>query len=156
MADDIKRKGGDPFTPTPEANERLLEQAALENKALREKDAARDEQLAELQAELARLKARPVPEFAPAQDASTEVYAGPGPDGDSLWHYRIDLAPNGGTDIKINGVPFYQGQTYKVTTDTLRVLKDTVARGWVHEQQIHGSNENFYRKPLNRTISGKQ
>jgi len=156
MANDATKKGGDPFAPLPDSNERLLEQTALENQALRDKDAARDAQLAELQAEIAKLKARPIPEFAPAQDAATEIYAGADPDGNSLWHYWIDLAPNGGTDIKINGIPYYQGQTYKVTTDTLRVLKDVTARGWVHEQQIHGSNENFYRKPLNRTISGKQ
>lgn len=150
------KKGGDPFTPLPDADERLLEKAALENKALREKDAAREAQLAEALAEIAALKARPIPEFAPAMDAASEVYAGADPDGGSLWHYRIDLAPNGGTDIKINGIPYYQGQTYKVTTDTLRVLKDTTARGWVHEQQIHGSNENFYRKPLNQTIRGQR
>ena len=83
-----------------------------------------------------------------------ENYAGKDEDGNEWWHYKIDLPPSGGLDIKINGVAYYHGQQYKVQRGTLQALKDIVARTWVHENSIKGSNENFYRTPTNRRLSG--
>jgi hypothetical protein len=71
----------------------------------------------------------------------------------TLWEYTIDLPPSGGTDIKLNGIPFYHGQTYRVTKGTLDVLRDQVSRSWQHEANIRGSNENAYRRPRETTFS---
>jgi hypothetical protein len=85
----------------------------------------------------------------------TERPAGKADDGKTdLWWYRIDLAPSGGTEIKINGTPYYHGQTYKFDTDLLRSIKEIVARTWDHENNIMGANENMYRREQNRILRG--
>jgi len=71
-----------------------------------------------------------------------------------LWEYTIDLPPSGGMDVRINGMPFFHGQTYRVTTGTLRVLMDQVNRSWTHESNIKGSNENAYRRMREVTLRG--
>jgi hypothetical protein len=88
-----------------------------------------------------------------------EVHAGqtdPDKDGNvqDLWEYTIDLALNGGEGIKINGVWYYHNQTYTLTTDQLRTIKDIVFRTHVHEQMVFGhSKDNFYRQQSNRSIT---
>lgn len=105
-------------------------------------------ELARLRARVQELEARETFVQLPGS-AITEVFAGmedyEGEQRDT-WHYRIDLPASGGADLSINGHRFYHGQTYKVSTDTLRTLKDQVARAWGHEANISGSNENFYRR----------
>jgi hypothetical protein len=86
---------------------------------------------------------------------TTEIHMGKNADGKDLWKYKIDLPPSGGTDIKVNMVPYYHGETYTFETDLLRTIKEIVQRSWGHEASIQGSNENFYRKEMNRTISGR-
>ena len=71
------------------------------------------------------------------------------------YYYKIDLPASGGVDIKINGESKYHGQTYEFTLDELRTIKDIVARSWGHEATIRGSNENVFRRPQNRVLSGK-
>lgn len=71
------------------------------------------------------------------------------------FYYKIDLPPSGGTDIKINGESFYHGQVYELTPDQLRDVKDIVGKSWGHESTIRGSNENVFRRPQNRVLSGK-
>ena len=112
------------------------------------------QELARLRREVAELKARPDAQPSFAITNSTEVSAGLDDDGEQLWYYKIDLPPSGGIDIKINGTCFYHGEQYKIHTDTLVALKDIVFRTWQHEQSIHGSNENFYRRPTERTLRG--
>lgn len=80
--------------------------------------------------------------------------AGKSEDGKDLWWYRIDLSPSGGTEIKINGIPYYHGSTYKFDTDLLRSVKEIVARTWDHENNIMGANENMYRREQNRVLRG--
>jgi hypothetical protein len=87
--------------------------------------------------------------------ATTEIDMGTNADGKMLWKYKIDLPPSGGTDIKVNGVPYYHGETYTFETDLLRTIKEIVQRSWGHEASIQGSNENFYRREMNKTISGR-
>ena len=70
------------------------------------------------------------------------------------YEYRVELPPSGGTDIKINGVPYYHGVVYKFTIDQLRTVKEMIARSWSHEASISGSNENFYRAPKNTVLRG--
>lgn len=85
----------------------------------------------------------------------TERYAGATDDGDKLWWYRIDLAPCGGLDLKINGEQYVHGETYKFTTDLLRSVKEIVARTWAHENSINGANENPYKQAQNRILGGR-
>lgn len=87
--------------------------------------------------------------------AVSEVAIGRDDKGELLYKYKIDLPPSGGLDIKINGMPYYHGETYTFAIDLLRTIKEIVQRTWGHEQSIQGSNENFYRKQLNRSIGGR-
>lgn len=84
----------------------------------------------------------------------TERFAGKTEDGEDMWWYRIDLAPCGGLDIKINGMAYVHGETYKLNTNQLRGIKEIVARTWGHENQINGANENPYKKAQNRLLGG--
>ena len=69
--------------------------------------------------------------------------------------YRINMPPVGGTDMKINGLPFYHGAVYTLDIDTLRTVKDMVHRLWDHDRQIHGTDENAYRKKTQQRISAR-
>lgn len=69
----------------------------------------------------------------------------------TYW-YTIDMPPVGGTDIKLNGREFYHGQTYEVTVDELRTLKDVCARLWAHERSIHEDNTEIFRKSYNEKL----
>jgi hypothetical protein len=71
------------------------------------------------------------------------------------FFYKIDMPPCGGTDLKINGVPYYHGATYEVTLDELQSIKDIVAKCWKHDADIHGTDENFYRKPTQNRVSAR-
>jgi len=84
-----------------------------------------------------------------------ERFAGKAEDGETdLWFYRIDLAPCGGDHLKINGKPYLHGHTYKFDTDTLRCIKEMVARTWVHENDINGHSFNPYKQHQNRVLGG--
>ena len=86
--------------------------------------------------------------------AVVERFAGTTEDGDDLWWYRIDMAPCGGVDLKINNKPYLHGETYKFDTNTLRVVKEMVARTWVHENDINGHSFNPYRRAQNAVLGG--
>jgi len=68
------------------------------------------------------------------------------------FFYKVNLPPCGGSDLKINGMPLYHGATVELDIDTLRTVKDMVFRCWAHDREIHGSDENFYRK-TNRDVN---
>ena len=84
----------------------------------------------------------------------TERLAGTDDEGRDLYWYRIDLAPCGGTEIKINGMPYYHGQTYKFGTDLLRSIKEIVSRTWEHEASVNGANENIFKQAQNSILRG--
>lgn len=84
----------------------------------------------------------------------TERFSRKTESGKDLYWYRIDLAPCGGTEVKINGVPYYHGSTYEFETDLLRSIKEIVARTWDHENNIMGSNENVYKVAQERILRG--
>jgi len=71
------------------------------------------------------------------------------------YQYRIDLPASGGQGVRLGEKWFYQDQTYEVDVDTLRTLKDIVHRAWWHEGTIKGNNENVFRKPTHRVLSGR-
>ena len=74
--------------------------------------------------------------------------------GEDLYRYHIDLAPNGGMSIKINGIDYFHGVEYELTKNQLASVMDIVQRTWFHEQSIKGKNDNFYRHQTNRTLRG--
>jgi len=84
----------------------------------------------------------------------TERFSRVADDGSAVYWYRIDLAPCGGTEVKINGTPYYHGSTYEFRTDLLRTVKEIVARTWDHENNIMGSNENAYKVAQDRVLRG--
>ena len=72
------------------------------------------------------------------------------------YYYRIDMAPCGGMDLKINDVAYYHGQTVEVDIDTLRTIKDTVYKTWAHDAAVHGNkDENAYRPQTLKKISAR-
>lgn len=72
-----------------------------------------------------------------------------------FFRHLIDLAPSGGTEIKINGVALFHGNVYELDIDTLRTVKEIEHRSWQHEEQIQGSQESKFRKPVNPHLSMK-
>jgi hypothetical protein len=86
----------------------------------------------------------------------TERFSRVAEDGSDVYWYRIDLAPCGGTEIKINGTPYYHGSTYEFRTDTLRTVKEIVSRTWAHENNIMGNNENVYKVAQDRVLRGQR
>lgn len=126
------------------------------------------QRIAELEAELAKSKSaeqRAKDALAENQAAAqgalifnaavTEIHAGKRDDGVDMWKYKIDLSPSGGTEVRLNGIPYYHGEVYEFDTATLRTIKEIVARTWDHERNISGNNENVYRREMNTTISGR-
>lgn len=81
-----------------------------------------------------------------------ERFAGTAEDGTDMWWYRIDMAPCGGTELRINSKPYLHGETYKFDTDTLRAIKEMVARTWVHENDINGHAFNPYKRAQNKVL----
>lgn len=145
-------KGGDEFEDESDApgetSEQLKARIATLEEELRRSGAAR--LIAE--EESSRLSAQ-------AQNSMfttnvTERFSRVADDGSDVYWYRIDLAPCGGTEIKINGVPYYHGSTYEFRTDLLRSVKEIVARTWAHENNIMGSNENAYKVAQDRMLRG--
>ena len=84
--------------------------------------------------------------------SAKEIDAGVDDAGVQWWWVKIDLPPVGGVDLKINGMPLYHGEQYKVTSESLRTIKEMMFRCWQHEANISGSNENFYRRQTNQRI----
>ena len=84
----------------------------------------------------------------------TERFSRIAEDGRDLYWYRIDLAPCGGTEVKINGMPYYHGSTYEFDVNLLRSIKEIVARTWDHENNIMGANENVYKVAQDRILRG--
>lgn len=71
------------------------------------------------------------------------------------FFYKVDMPPCGGTDLKINGIPYYHGTVYELDLDTLRTIKEMVYRTWDHDRNVHASDENFYRKKQSPTLSAR-
>ena len=70
------------------------------------------------------------------------------------FFYKIDLPPVGGDGLKVNGLLLAHGAVMEFDLDTLRSVKDQVAKVWEHERNIHGTDENVFRKPTNVTLRG--
>lgn len=57
----------------------------------------------------------------------------------------IDLAEYCG-DIRIDGVVYFQGQTYTVPRSRADVMREMMQKTWQHQAHVDGKSENFYRK----------
>lgn len=60
----------------------------------------------------------------------------------------------GGSCITLDGKMFFHGLTYNVPYSVARVLEDVMARGWEHENEIHGRRRRSegYRRQINQHI----
>ncbi len=72
-----------------------------------------------------------------------------------VYAYKIDLAPSHGDRIRYSGRELYHGMVVKLDEDSLRSVKDIVWRGWAHERNIKGSDENAYRPKTQQVISAR-
>ncbi|MDE1828522.1 MAG: hypothetical protein KGH65_05170 [Candidatus Micrarchaeota archaeon] len=71
---------------------------------------------------------------------------------EELVDVHINLAPNA-ESLTINGMAYWHGKDYKVTPSVARDLNAMAGNTWKHEAQIHGENENQYRRPTHRRLS---
>jgi hypothetical protein len=71
------------------------------------------------------------------------------------YFYLIDLPPAGGEGVCINGTWYYHGTVVELDQYQLRSMKEIVYRGWDHERNISGFNENAYRTERRQTVSMK-
>lgn len=71
------------------------------------------------------------------------------------FFYRVDIPPVGGMSLTINGVPLMHNTVYELDQDSLSSVKDMVWKCWKHDLDIHGSDENAYRKPTQAVFSGR-
>lgn len=74
---------------------------------------------------------------------------------EELVEVTINLAPNADV-LTTNGQQFWHGKTYRVEPAVARDLNDRMGATWRHENQIHGENENQYRRPQNRRLSERR
>lgn len=67
---------------------------------------------------------------------------------EQIEYVFLDLA--GHTEyIMLDGVRFFHGQTYEVTKSVADSMREVVARGWDHEDEVGMANRGTYRKPMN-------
>jgi hypothetical protein len=73
---------------------------------------------------------------------------------EQLEYILLDMAGHA-PYIMLDGVQFFHGQTYEVTRSVANTMREIVARGWKHEDEIGGANRDLYRRPRNTTMSMK-
>lgn len=67
--------------------------------------------------------------------------------------FKIDMPPVGGVQMVLDGEPLQHGQTYEVTLDRLRLLKEIVFRLQAHEASIHGNDDDVWRPRISKEIN---
>ena len=135
------------------AEEETMEQLKARIARLEAALAHSDEHRAKAEEDASRLSAQAQSSLFTAN--VTERFSRKSADGKTdIWWYRIDLAPCGGIDIRLNGMQYVHGETYEFTTDVLRSVKEIVSRTWGHEANIHGENENAYKRAQDRVLRG--
>ena len=71
------------------------------------------------------------------------------------YYLNIDMPPLGGFTIKIDGEDLQQGQTYEMTIDRVRLVKDIQYRLRAHDASVHGNDEDTWRPRISKEISVK-
>jgi len=73
---------------------------------------------------------------------------------DDVVNITLDLAPHQ-PDIRLDGVVYYHGMTYKVKRRVADTMREIAARGWKHQDEIDGkSMAQHYQRPRNEMLSG--
>jgi hypothetical protein len=67
--------------------------------------------------------------------------------------FKVEMPPVGGVQIVLDGEPLQHGQTYEVTLDRLRYLKEIVFRLQAHEASIHGNDDDVWRPRISKEIN---
>ncbi len=71
---------------------------------------------------------------------------------DEMVTLHLDLAEHSGS-IKINGTPYYHGQTYTVPRHVADTLREIMARGHGHQNEIEGKGmAERFRRPHGTVI----
>lgn len=68
---------------------------------------------------------------------------------DEIVSYTIDL-PGYAMDIRLDGVQYVQGQTYKFSTRKLASVMDLIHNAWKHEAAIGGAHREVYKPPSSK------
>lgn len=75
---------------------------------------------------------------------------------DEIVEFFVNLAPNAET-LSVNGQAYWHGHTYKVPQSLAWTLNEMAGNTWKHEAQVHGDNENQYRRAgAYRTFSNRR
>jgi len=72
---------------------------------------------------------------------------------EQLEYIMLDLAGHS-EYIMLDGVRYFHGTTYEVTRSVGATMREIIARGWQHEQEIGGANRDLYRRPLELRLKG--
>lgn len=67
----------------------------------------------------------------------------------------LDLAEHS-ERLVLDGVAYYHGQTYRVTRAKADTMRDIIARGWRHQDEIDGKDlRSHYQAKRQTSLSGK-
>lgn len=69
-----------------------------------------------------------------------------------LYAVHLNLAPHAST-IRLDNRVFFHGQVVHVNLHQKCALKDIIARGWEHEEEVGGVNRDRYRPSRGVSIS---
>lgn len=70
---------------------------------------------------------------------------------EELFPFTIDVAGHADR-IMLDGRIYLHGQTYEFTKKELDTIRDICARTWDHEEEIGGSNRDYYRRPRHTRV----
>jgi hypothetical protein len=71
---------------------------------------------------------------------------------EELVEIYIDLGPYA-TDIKIDGVVYFNGATKTVRASVADVIRDMMQATWRHQSIVDGKSENFYRQSRSQGVA---
>lgn len=73
---------------------------------------------------------------------------------DEIVLYTIDI-PGYAKSVRLDGIEYFHGQTYKFTTRKLSSILEVVQGAWRHERSIGEANRNNYVAPSNKAGPAK-
>lgn len=88
-------------------------------------------------------------------EPAEEVVVAKGPPKDlkeEQFNFTLDLAEHSDR-LVIDGTVYFHGGNYTVGQRTYDAMREMISRGWNHQREIEGKNENAYRLQRNVRIS---